>query len=184
MMRPKEASAADIDALLEEEEPVAPLPPKGTLEDPEAAAQALAAYLIGGGKFGTRDFPSAKVAEAQRVLMVADDGIVGPITRSAAMQFGVRIPYRPGRAATPVPETTLTPAARDGGAVEPTPKDVINLPKEQKGSLVARVVLSNLPSFPGVDVRARVEKGLRENIGAIGRAVGQCADSPQLVGSP
>jgi hypothetical protein len=67
-----------------------------------AAAQKLLKFLIATGRFGTlahdtkskKDRP-AEIKEAQRVLRVSPDGIVGPQTRAAAAAVGVALPERP-----------------------------------------------------------------------------------------
>ena len=68
----------------------------------KAAAQKLLTFLIRTGRFGTlaHDTKSKKdrpveIKEAQRVLGVVPDGIVGPKTRAAAAAVGVALPERP-----------------------------------------------------------------------------------------
>lgn len=81
-------------------------PPELTAEQQKqrAAAQKLLAFLIKTGRFGTlahdtkskKDRP-AEIKEAQRVLRVSPDGIVGPKTRAAAAAVGVALPERPNK---------------------------------------------------------------------------------------
>lgn len=83
-----------------------PMPPAPELtaeqQKQRAAAQKLLKFLIATGRFGTlahdikskKDRP-AEIKEAQRVLRVAPDGIVGPKTRAAAAAVGVALPDRP-----------------------------------------------------------------------------------------
>ena len=49
-----------------------------------ALVESLRQHLNAGGNFGSKSRPSPEVAEVQRALQVADDGVVGPITRDVA----------------------------------------------------------------------------------------------------
>ena len=90
-------------AVVAEPEPPSPVMTLTEMEQKQrAAAQKLLAFLIKTGRFGTlahdkkskRDRP-AEIIEAQRVLRVTPDGIVGPKTRAAAAAVGVALPERP-----------------------------------------------------------------------------------------
>jgi hypothetical protein len=182
LFKPKTVRARSAAELLSEDDD-GPIVTQ-TAEDPTAAAQQMRDYLVGGGNFGTRNRPSSEVAAAQRVLQVADDGIVGPNTRAAALKYNVRLPRRPGSAAPAVTtKTTVSPAAAQAGAAEPQPAQVAATPREQKGSLVATasVQLSGIESLAS---KERVESEIRGNIGAVGRRVSTCPGAPQLKGSP
>lgn len=69
-------------------------PPAG---DPKkkAAANALLQFLIKTGRFGGGKDKPAEVKAAQRDLGVKPDGIVGPKTRTAALNQGVALPPKP-----------------------------------------------------------------------------------------
>lgn len=61
----------------------------------KAAANALLQFLIKTGRFGGGKDKPAEVKAAQRDLGVKPDGIVGPKTRTAALNQGVALPPKP-----------------------------------------------------------------------------------------
>jgi hypothetical protein len=164
-----------------------------TPEDPKSAAQALQKYLVGGGKFGTAQYPSEVVANAQRVLQVADDGILGPQTRAAARKYGVVLPPRPGRAPAPeeasgdtvaFPLLTVTAGAREAGATEPVPDQVAQVPKQQKGSIVVRAKVQLGAFEASLASPSAVKEKMTPHLGRVGRMLASCPGAPQLKGSP
>jgi len=195
LLRPRPAQAASPDALLAADATSQPERPIiiATPEDPQKAAQGLQKYLVDGGKFGTADHPSEVVAAAQRALMVADDGILGPQTRAAARKYGVVLPPRPGRSPAPeetsadtveLPQFTVVAGAREAGATEPEPAQVAQVPQQQKGSIVvrARVQLGTLEA--SLASPARVKSEMTPHLGRVGGMLASCPGAPQLKGSP
>jgi peptidoglycan hydrolase-like protein with peptidoglycan-binding domain len=61
----------------------------------KAAAQKLLMFLIKTGRFGGGKDKPAEVKAAQKDLGVKPDGIVGPKTRTAALNQGVALPPKP-----------------------------------------------------------------------------------------
>jgi hypothetical protein len=157
-----------------------------TFEDPAIAAQALRTHVEAGGNFGTGAQPSPEVAAIQRVLQVADDGIVGPNTRAAARKYGVVLPRRPGpinQAEDILGDKTVSPEAAQAGAQEPEPAEVAATPREQKGSLVA-IAIVQLSGMERLAGKGQVEGQIRSGIGYMGQKVGKCPGAPALKGSP
>jgi hypothetical protein len=155
----------------------------------QKAARDLQVYLRGGGNFGWKGAPSPQVAVAQKALQVADDGIVGPVTRAAARRQGVELPLRPGKpseGASPqewvvtVGQATLTPEAAVAGAVEPKPEKT---PAKQKGSVVANLKLQ-LSGIQMMAAPSDVEGELKKGLGQVKKVLGACKGAPQLVSSP
>jgi hypothetical protein len=195
LLRPRPAQAASPDALLAKDALEQPEKPVvvATPEDPKKAAESLQKYLLGGGKFGTANYPSEVVASVQRVLMVADDGILGPQTRAAARKYGVVLPPRPGRVPAPeeatgdtveLPQLTVTAGAREAGATEPAPSQVAQIPKQQKGSIVVRARTDLGALEKSLASPSAVKSKMTPHIGQVGRMLAQCPNAPKLKGSP
>lgn len=196
LLRPRRAAAAaSPDALLAPDATDQPQRPIviATPEDPQKAAQGLQKYLVDGGKFGTATHPSEVVAAAQRVLMVADDGIVGPQTRAAARKYGVVLPPRPGRTPAPeetsadtveLPQLTVVAGAREAGATEPEPTQVAQVPAQQKGSIVVRARVQLGPLEASLASPSAVKSKMTPHLGRVGGMLASCPGAPQLKGSP
>lgn len=94
---PAEAHAqAAVDATMHQvirEHEAASQPPADSKA--KAAANALLQFLIKTGRFGGGKDKPAEVKAAQRDLGVKPDGIVGPKTRTAALNQGVALPPKP-----------------------------------------------------------------------------------------
>jgi hypothetical protein len=195
LLRPRPAQAASPDALLAKDALDQPEKPVvvATPEDPKKAAESLQKYLLGGGKFGTANYPSEVVASVQRVLMVADDGILGPQTRAAARKYGVVLPPRPGRVPAPeeasgdtveLPQLTVTAGAREAGATEPAPSQVAQIPKQQKGSIVVRAKVQLGTLEASLASPSAVKDKMTPHLGRVGGMLASCPGAPQLKGSP
>jgi murein L,D-transpeptidase YcbB/YkuD len=99
--------------------------PSSSSRSPKQAAQELAAFLKRTGRFGSDRDRAPEILAAQRDLGVAADGIVGPVTRTAAAKQGVRLPPRPAAkiAAKPKPTSaTRAPTKRAAAATTRTPR--------------------------------------------------------------
>lgn len=162
-------------------------------EDPRPLLRNLKAYLEGGGNFGWAGNRSPQVAEAQRAVQVVDDGIVGPITRAAIRKYGIELPLRPGTpkaGASPkewevtIGTATLVPAAREAGATEPEPAQVMATPKARKGSLVLKAGLQ-LKGLEATFADAKaVEDRVKKKLPDARTFSGGCRMAPKLRSTP
>lgn len=155
----------------------APQARTATPEDPAAAVERLRRYLASGGSFGTADQPSIEVAKAQRVLQLADDGVVGPATRDAAADYAVMLPGRPRGDDEPA-------TVADSGAAQPIPAEVRVTPREHKGSLVVNANIQLGWAQARLASVTYVQQQFKSNAPAIGREIAACGDAPELKGTP
>lgn len=159
-----------------------------------ALVESLQQYLTAGGNFGSKTHQSPEVAEVQRALQLADDGILGPITRDIAEDTcSIMLPMRRGGVTDTQGSGKVAYVGMTGPDAQSTTVAVYSqqrelvaeVPSGHKGSLAALVTIKlgaiakmAAPSIPSLE--AKTTAFLLNNRNKLA----QCPGAPHLVRTP